>query len=395
MRNIVLIVFLLFSCSIFAQTWQQFRTMPSPRHHPVTFEINGEGYMITGTNTANRSTKDVYKYLPLINLWTQATDFPGDARSFSMGASYKGVGYLGFGADNSIYFRDLWSYDAANDTWTELASCPCTARRHPTFMVNNDKIYVGLGNSSQSDLNDFWVYDIKTNSWSQLPNIPGPARHHPFHFTAGGDVYAGMGHGGPVIYKDWYKLDTVNNSWITLNDFPGEARVAGTQFSFDGYGYVLSGDGDNHSFMPTGEFWQYDHNSDTWNQFPSHPGVSRWAPGSMTIGPDVYFFGGTDRQAGNFPSASWKYRLAPPVSIETAIDETFTVFPNPANDILSWKSENKVTEIKLTNMLGQQVLHDTNPGESIRLGEFQNGMYIAQFYSNGELLNTKRVLVQH
>jgi N-acetylneuraminic acid mutarotase len=96
-----------------------------------------------------------------------------------------------------------------------------------------------------------------------------------------------MGHGGPVIYKDWYRLDTVNNRWQRLRDFPGEARVAGTQFSHNGYGYVLSGDGDDHSYMLEGEFWQYDHDTDIWNQMPSHPDVSRWAPGSLVIGDDI------------------------------------------------------------------------------------------------------------
>jgi len=59
--------------------------------------------------------------------------------------------------------------------------------------------------------------------------------------------------------------------------------VAGTQFSYNGFGYVLSGDGDNHGSMNTGEFWAYDPVTDTWDELPPHPEGSRWAPASFII----------------------------------------------------------------------------------------------------------------
>ena len=81
----------------------------------------------------------------------------------------------------------------------------------------------------------------------------------------------------------------LNDSWLQLADFPSEARVAGTQFSFNGKGYILSGDGDNHGPLSSGEFWCYDPFTDAWNELPSHPGGAIWAPGSFVIDSDVYF----------------------------------------------------------------------------------------------------------
>ena len=90
---------------------------------------------------------------------------------------------------------------------------------------------------------------------------------------------------------DHYSIE--NEEWELLESLPGEARVAGTQFSFNGLGYVLSGDGDNHSSMETGEFWSYDPVSDSWTQLPPHPGTSRWAPASFIINGEVYLINGT------------------------------------------------------------------------------------------------------
>ncbi len=88
-----------------------------------------------------------------------------------------------------------------------------------------------------------------------------------------------------------------------MNDFPGESRVAGTQFSHDGYGYILSGDGDDHDYLETGEFWQYNPADDSWSQLPSHPGLSRWAPGSFIIDGKVYLVQGQERFL-TFPGAA-------------------------------------------------------------------------------------------
>merc|ERR1712054_630601 len=62
--------------------------------------------------------------------------------------------------------------------------------------------------------------------------------------------------------------------------------------------FILSGDGNDHSYMETGELWEYLPESDEWRQHSPHPGRSRWAPGSFVIGCDVYFTSGRDRYNG-------------------------------------------------------------------------------------------------
>jgi N-acetylneuraminic acid mutarotase len=396
MNKILLAALVLFSTTLIGQSWEQLANAPVGRHHPISFSLNGKGYAVTGSLASGQPTDDVYAYDPVSNSWSTLARFPGTARSFGIGAVSNGKAYIGFGASGSTYLRDLWSFEPATGTWTQLADCGCSGRRHPAMISIGTKIYVGLGDDASGDRNDWWMYDISANSWTQIGNLPGAARHHPYMFNADGEVYAGLGHSGGIIYKDWYKLDTVLNTWSTMNDFPGEARVAGTQFAAGGKGFVLSGDGDNHSYMNTGEMWSYVPTTDTWRQLTAHPGQSRWAPGSFVIGDDVYFFGGLNRLTNVFAIDLWKFSLTSAIlGVEEEVVSSTTVYPNPANDYISWEQNNRFTEVKVFNGLGQLVLSGSANSGRLSTQELNNGLYLIQFYNNDTRLETAKILVQH
>ena len=161
-----------------------------------------------------------------------------------------------------------------------------------------------------------------------------------------------------------------------MSPFPGEARVAGTQFDHSGNGYVLSGDGDNHSYMPSGEFWEYEPTTDTWTQLPPHPGISLWAPGSFVINNKVYFFGGYNRQNGTFPSSVWEYQLSPNnVSIGTEYVD-IKAYPNPVTDILKIESWASVPlSWRLYDLQGGQPIRQGRSNE-IDMYDLPKGSYI-------------------
>ena len=134
---------------------------------------------------------------------------------------------------------------------------------------------MGLGSADGENFGDWWEYNILTDSWSQKASFNFGDRHHPFYFSINDTPYVGFGHGDYIndnitIYKDFYKYEVSSNQWTQLNDFPSEGRVAGTQFSFNGKGYVLSGDGDDHGPLDSGELWEYDPVNDNWIQLTSH-----------------------------------------------------------------------------------------------------------------------------
>lgn len=399
MKKQILFYALIFSSNvIFAQMWEQVAPLPGgpldARHHPVTFSVDGYGYLLAGAVNGVPSD-DFMRYEALTDSWETLPDFPGVARSFSYATSRGTKAYVGFGgAPSGAPLDDLWEYDTETEEWTELADCPCEPRYHPAFIQLEDKIYVGLGNN-QANLDDWWEYDILTDTWTQKDDLPGPVRHHPFYFGIDGIAYVGFGHGNDVggnvnIFNDFYMFDPETDEWTQLNDFPGEARVAGTQFDYSGKGYVLSGDGDNHSFMAEGEFWEYEPETDEWTQLTSHPGSSRWAPGNFVIDNYVYFMCGLSNV--QLESDMMRFELEPLVTaVSDFTPESIKVFPNPAKSFITIDNEiTQFSEIRLLNSQGQ-IVKIVNR-KLVHLENLPAGMYFLQFFKN-ELIATTKIMV--
>lgn len=383
---------------IFAQNWEQKASAPGDgRHHPVTFALDGKGYMVTGSTDFVTGTTDFYQYDPAQDEWTTLQDFPGVGRGFSIGDTWNGKAYIGFGfGANNDYLNDLWEYDPSTGNWTELTSCPCAERVHPSFVIEDGLLFVGMGNNDiDGNMNDWWEYNIATDSWRQLPDLPGQERHHPFMFSVNGDVYTGFGHGnapGVNVYNDWYKWDIQNETWTQMNDLPAEGRVAGTQFSFGDRGFVLSGDGDDHYTMQTGEFWEYDYQTDTWTSLPPHPGLSRWAPGSFVINGTVYFMAGEVR-SGNanagLKTDLWSFNLDNTSNMVSFEDNDLLVFPNPTSHSLTIEGFNPSEPLtyQIVDLSGKILIEEESVDGLIDVSSLSKGIYYISFIKQNELVS--------
>ncbi len=395
MRILTLLFLLVFAIQANAQEeWTEVENLPaSARHHPITFSYGGYGYLVTGA-TQSIYTSDFYRYDPVADEWTQLPNFPGSARGFAYGVTYNDKAYIGFGVGGNSYLGDLWEYDFATEMWTQLATCPCSGRAHPAFVAAQGRIFMGLGNDFTGDLDDFWSYDIATNQWTQMPDFPGVRRHHPFYFDINDQVYVGFGHHTSTIFDDFYRFDPAVDEWTQMNDFPGEGRVAGTQFSYDGKGYVLSGQGEDHQNLDTGEFWEYDPLTDSWVELDPHPGTGRWAPGSFMIDNEVYIMCG---EGNNLLNDMWRYTFELPVSVFEPEQNyaDLTIQPNPAKTHLDLQL-NDLTEtllqVQIFDMQGRQVEAIPGNNTTINISNLPMGHYalIAQFASG----QSGRVLFQ-
>lgn len=390
--------------SVNAQNWEELSSYPGPaRHHPINFTLDGKGYLLTGSTSTSGITSDFYEYDPTTDSWTTLPNFPGSARSYAYGAVSDGKAYVGFGlGPGGSYLDDLWEYDPLTENWVELSSCPCTGRVHPTFVIEDQKIFLGLGGDNiTGNLKDWWEYDIVSDEWRQLPDLPGLPRHHPFHFAVGGSVYTGLGHGngpGINIYNDWYRWDLDTESWEQMNDFPDQGRVAGAEFNIGDRGFVLSGDGEDHGALQTGEFWEYNYQTDSWVELPPHPGVSRWAPGAFSIGNVVYFTSGEVR-TGN-PNAGlqndlWGFDLDAILSINSAneIYENITLFPNPAHDKLFIKGEHVEHSIyQVFNGAGKLLLEGNYSNSGVDIISLNSGFYFITIQKDGVTLENMKFI---
>ncbi|MBJ05333.1 MAG: hypothetical protein CMP65_05495 [Flavobacteriales bacterium] len=299
-----ILIFLLFPLCVNSQNWNFINYYDGDgRHHPITFSNDRYGFVLCGQNGEGDYLNDFFKFDSQDESWIQLSDFPGGPRGYAYGISDSTYAYVGFGSNNNDYPNDWWKYDMINDNWEELSPFPYLGRHHPAMILTNNKIFVGMGSIDGQNLGDWWEFDIESNIWTQKTDFPFGDRHHPFYFSINNVPYVGFGHGNSInnninIYNDFYKYDIDIEQWIKLSDFPSEARVAGTQFSFNDKGYVLSGDGDDHGPLDSGELWEYNPEIDEWTQLQSHPGGARWAPGSFTIGCQVFLTSGFEAETG-------------------------------------------------------------------------------------------------
>ena len=342
-------VLMLFGNTLFAQSWTSVEPLPDNfrSDHSYGFAINGTGYLVAGQTDSGYSDA-FYSYDATADAWTALEDFPGDARGYAIGDDWDGKAWFGFGQGPNGILNDLWVFDPATGSWEEKASCPCGARMHPAFVAIDDHIYVGLGNSASGDLNDWWEYDMESDTWSEKPAFPDTQRHHPYQFGINGQVYVGFGHHNAEIFNEWYRYDPAGESWTELTTLPDQGRVAGSQFAHNGKGYALSGDGEGHTSMMTGEFWQYDPINDAWAQWPAHPGMSRWAPASFVLNDEIYLINGMSNDPGSFDymDTNWKMAMTPAIPSDVAVTEyageTVVCSADPLNvaaTITNWGSD--------------------------------------------------------
>ena len=375
------LVYVLFLCMYFqvqAQDWVQVTSLPNAfneTHHSFAFSFDDMGYIVAG-NSDSGMRDDFYQYDPVNDSWTELTPFPGAARGFAIGDTWDGKAYFGFGYDGTSLLNDLWVFDPSNMSWTELASCPCAERTHPAMIAHNGKVFVGLGGGGSSgNLKDWWEYDIASNTWSQKDDLPSLGRHHPYQFGIGDYVYTGFGH-GDGIFNDWFRYDIAGETWTQVATLPAEGRVAGTQFSYDGLGYVLSGDGDDHGSMNTGEFWAYDPVTDTWDELPSHPEGSRWAPASFIINGEVYIINGTS--FSQYVTQIYKFDLNPVLSTHELTNSSIRIYPNPAIDIINIDvPKNLNYEANLHDLNGRLISSMTNKSV-IEIQNVPHGIYLVE-----------------
>ena len=130
--------------------------------------------------------------------------------------------------------------------------------------------------------------------------------------------------------------------------------------------------GDTHSYLETGEFWQYTPETDSWFSLPPHPGHSKWAPGCFIVGDVLYFTSGLQYDDGNSETLNdlWRFNLDEIDGIEVVELETL-VYPNPSTDKIILSS---TVDYQLFSLKGELILEGN--ASSIEVSQLLKGVYI-------------------
>ncbi len=102
---------------------------------------------------------------------------------------------------------------------------------------------------------------------------------------------------------------------------------------------------------------------------------------------DSSFILGFRKRSGNSQCYSWIDNISiespKKVGIKTLDLPEVILFPNPGTDQILFRSEFPISEIKLSNILGQVVMKKQQPGTELSVSELPNGVYIYEIITNG------------
>ncbi|MEI6184702.1 MAG: hypothetical protein WCP65_04180, partial [Bacteroidota bacterium] len=268
----------------------------SARHDACGFSIGNKGYLACGNDNSVGKKKDVWEYDQAHDTWSQKADCGAAGREKSAAFSIGSKGYVVCGNDGSAETKDCYEYDQAGNSWTKKADFGGSAREGACAFSIGTKGYVACGNDG-GYTKDCWEYDQAGDNWTKKADFGGNTREMCTGFSIGNKGYVGCGNNNSTKYKDFWEYDNVADHWTKKADFGGTGRYSASGFGVSGTnkGYITCGDDGSSSYR--NDCWEYDQNSDTWNQQADFGGTGRHRATSMCIGGKGYVTCGKDYNA--------------------------------------------------------------------------------------------------
>jgi N-acetylneuraminic acid mutarotase len=129
--------------------------------------------------------------------------------------------------------------------------------------------------------------------------------------------------------------------------------------------------------LPEGEFWEYDPESNSWNQLPSHPGEGRWAPGTFIIDNKLYLTSGGVSSAPFNEKDLWEFDLSILFSNnDNAVASMVAFYPNPSKGPLNFNTSLNIKQVSIWDLNGRLVQEIKDVTNRVDLNQLVPGIYI-------------------
>ncbi len=395
MKKASLLLIILFCfIDLTAQTWVQRASYSGQgRVNPVSFTINGKGYLAIGSSLDTPNSpkfNDVWEYNTLNNTWIQKANVPGAGRTGGIGVVNSGFGYVGLGWDGTTSFKDIHEFNPSNNSWLLETTYPGQGSRNCFAAVNNGDLYVAGGLNSNSTTSDFWKYNFSSGLWTQMPSFVLGNRQGGICFSIDSIVFFGMGYNGNSNFNDLWGYNVNTGLWSQYNSFPGTGRIQ-SSVNLIGKKAIIGGGHQIGVGNRLSDYYEFDYLSNSWRSVSGFIAGSRSASTGFSIGNRTFLSSGKD-SIGNSLNDLWEI-----TGLITSLDENetithFSIHPNPASDILNLSIEELSTfNVKIFDKKGtiiyQSFKHLSN--STIDVSDFENGLYTVVVYNNEENLTTK------
>lgn len=366
----ILVLFLLFTTAIQAQTWTSVPSVPTAgRDDGICFSLNGYGYIVTGYLGSFNESNKLFQYDPSTNSWNEKATFPGIARQYACVFTLNNKAYLiGGYSESSQALKDVWEYDEFTNTWKQLNDFPGLARWHATALHIQETGYIGMGTTADSTLADFWRYNVDLDTWTQLADYPGGPNRSVLGFQLLNEGVFGEGFdSNPINYSpSWFSFNPGSGTWTAISPLPAGLRSYGTVISTDFNALICAGMDQNSTFH--NDCYILDHTK-TWKAVDPLPVSGIKGAKGFALNGNFYLGSGLK---DNFTRTSEFYKMDMPVS--TAHESQ--LFPNPSKDYFNLISEPNA-KVSVFSVGGQLIQNlKTNDAGFLEIKQLPIGLYV-------------------
>lgn len=381
-------------------------------------------------------------------LWLQIGDFPGIKRDDGVAVTVNNKAYFGSGLIEWAITVDFYELNLATNAWSPIAPMPHTAeRQYATAFAGPDCFYVFGGEGIGGALNNLYKYDIATNTWSAAAPKPGKGLMAASCMNFGNKIIICGGKFKPSsdISNEVWEYTISSDTWLKKNNYPFIGRWRSSAVTLNGEGYLIFGKDTNGAYRK--EFYKYTPASDTWTKIMDFPLPRGRAYASLDMANDELFvFGGVDTldhfykdiwyfkpltntwiqgpdlpstgrkgglscaAAGNFYyscgigegpvrlTETWMTDIPVGIKENTYSKNSIGVYPNPTGGKISFNLppgfNGSSFNCSCFDLSGREIASssDIKTGQSIDLSPFEPGIYFLKFYSENQLIETKKVI---
>ena len=146
----------------------------------------------------------------------------------------------------------------------------------------------------------------QAQTWTSIPSVPTAGRDDGVCFSLNGFGYIVTGYLGTFNESNkLFQYDPNTNSWNEKAIFPGIARQYASVFTLKNKAYLIGGYSESSQALK--DVWEYDEFTNSWKQLNDFPGPARWHATALHIQEVGYLGMGTtaDSTLADF----WKYNV--------------------------------------------------------------------------------------
>ncbi|MFT5822462.1 MAG: N-acetylneuraminic acid mutarotase [Crocinitomix sp.] len=326
-----------------------------PRAACASFTLNGEGFVLTGVDLTDFKRK-MYSYDLEQDDWDAETELGGASgtgleRSSAIAFGAAGYGFTGLGAGPSSNLKDLWRYDPETETWTQMADFAGSARTGAIAFSIDDVGFVGTGQDAGGLKDDFYKYDPTSNTWEELNDFEGSKRKEAVGFTMGGKGYVGTGRSDGGYMDDFWEYNPLTDEWSQKADFPGTPRIGAVGCGVFPSAFIMLGE--DNEFEYRDDVWEYNYFGNVWSQRADYMGGPRVQATAIAVQNRIFVGLGYN---GAYHDDFYEYdRVLAINELENPIE--VSIYPNPINSkfTISSKGNTGISGFHVYNSAGADV----------------------------------------